>query len=220
MTWDTDRLSRASSIRTAGILSQLLDAGITRLLTNEGEIDLTSDVDLTLFNVKQDLTKAAYAKALSKNTSRGMLKRAQDGKRSGGNKAPYAYRDGPDGRFIPGQPEEVRAVQRIFHLYVVEDYSLGMIADLLEAEGAPRRSTHPWTLNGVRDVLLNRRYTGCQIYGERHKGKYYRASARGVTPSENVPRREAVKKVRQLRNLPQVLNDPADYIVKENARRV
>jgi DNA invertase Pin-like site-specific DNA recombinase len=217
LVWDTDRLSRANSIRTAAVLEKLLDAGITRIRTPEGEIDLTSDVDLTLFNVKQDLTKAAYARSLSKNASRGLLKRALAGKRSGGSKAPYAYRDGPDGHFILGPAEEVRAVQRIFHLYVVEDYSLGMIADRLEAERAPRRSAHPWTLNGVRDVLLNRRYTGCQIYGERHKGKYHKASAKGVTAATKLPHRQAVKRAKGLRNLPQVRNDPSEYIVKENA---
>jgi DNA invertase Pin-like site-specific DNA recombinase len=215
--WDTDRLSRANSIRTAGVLEKLLDSGITRIRTPEGEIDLTSDVDLTLFNVRQDLTKAAYAKALSKNASRGLLKRALDGKRSGGHKAPYGYRDGPDGHFILGPAAQVRAVQRIYHLYVVDDYSLGMIADLLEAKGAPRRSERPWTLNSVRDVLLNRRYTGCQIYGERHKGKYSKVSAKGVTAAVSPHRREAFKKSRSLRNLPQVRNDPADYIIKENA---
>jgi hypothetical protein len=44
VTHDAGRLFRAGSVRTAGILRRLLEAGVSRLLTNEGWLDLGSDV--------------------------------------------------------------------------------------------------------------------------------------------------------------------------------
>jgi hypothetical protein len=102
-------------------------------------------------------------------------------------------------------------------LYAVEDYSMGEIADLLENEHAPRRSDRPWTRGGVREVLGNRRYTGVQIYGEQHKGKYSKVSVKGVTAAVSPHRREALKKKQGLRNLPRVKNDPGELVIKENA---
>src|SRR4051812_8137344 len=51
---DGDRLSRASSIRTAAVLDRLMGAGVTHLLTSEGWLDLEDEGDVLLHNVKQD----------------------------------------------------------------------------------------------------------------------------------------------------------------------
>src|SRR5262249_14409190 len=58
LVWDPDRLSRANSLHTAAVLADLYDCGVGRLLTNsEGWIDLNSDIDRVLFNLRQDLQR-------------------------------------------------------------------------------------------------------------------------------------------------------------------
>jgi DNA invertase Pin-like site-specific DNA recombinase len=78
--WDGDRLSRADSIRTAVVLDRLITAGVSKLLTADGWIDLESDIDRLMFNLKQVLSRAAYSKNLSKNVTRSALRRAQEGR--------------------------------------------------------------------------------------------------------------------------------------------
>jgi site-specific DNA recombinase len=214
--WDSDRLSRASSIRTAAVIGRLLDGGVSRMLTNEGWVDWTDDTDLTLHNVKQDLSKAAYSKSISKNVARGMRAKALRGEWTGGNRPPYAYIVAA-GKLSPGDPVRVAVVQKIFRLYADTCMSLADIADLLESEGAPRRGPKPWTRYTIREILSNRRYLGDAVYGEEHKGKYHRACRAGVGPAVNATRREARKRARGLRNLPVVPNRPEDVIVVENA---
>jgi hypothetical protein len=49
--WDMDRLSRASSIRTAAILDQLTQAGLIHIHTADEVYDLEEDLDLVLLNL-------------------------------------------------------------------------------------------------------------------------------------------------------------------------
>src|SRR5262249_29954531 len=77
--WDMDRFSRANSLQTAGTLARVVESGLGRILTPEGWIDLHNDADLLMQHVKQDFSRAAYAKSISKNVSRGMLEKAKRG---------------------------------------------------------------------------------------------------------------------------------------------
>src|SRR5262245_40167100 len=114
--WDGDRLSRADSIRTAVVLDRLITAGVSKLLTAEGWIDLDSDVDRLMFNLKQDLSRSAYSKSLSKNVTRSALRRAREG-RWVCARPPYAYVVGPDGHLAVADPAMAEAVHWIFVTY-------------------------------------------------------------------------------------------------------
>src|SRR3954463_6822025 len=78
--WGADRLSRADSIRTAAVIDRLMCAGVSRLLTQDGWVDFESDIDRLLFNIRQDMSRSAYSKGLSKNVARSGVRRATEGR--------------------------------------------------------------------------------------------------------------------------------------------
>jgi DNA invertase Pin-like site-specific DNA recombinase len=153
--WDGDRFSRADSIRSAVCIARLLDAGVTRMFTSEGWIDWTNDVDRVLYNLKQDLSRSAYSKSLSKNVTRSALTRALAGYWSS-SRTPYGYisvATNPawhawvaSGRasFQPPKlcrlqydAERYEWVRWIFNEYATTAASLGEMAQRLRELGAP-----------------------------------------------------------------------------------
>jgi DNA invertase Pin-like site-specific DNA recombinase len=184
--WDADRLSRADSFRTAGVINRLMDSGCTRLLTQEGWIDFDCDLDRLLWNIKQDMSRAAYSKSLSKNVTRAALSRARQGKWVSG-KAPHGYAivgEKYDKRLVPGDPAHVATVRELFRLYAGTAASLGDVAHKLNAAGmaGPRGR---WSRSMIREVLLNGAYLGELIWNCDSRAKYHRVHAGEVA---TVPR--------------------------------
>lgn len=71
---------------------------------------------------------------------------------------------------IPGPPDEVANVRRIYSLFVRKKYSAARIAKLLNEDGVPRRakSAH-WDWQAVMEILTNEKYVGCNIYNKTSK---------------------------------------------------
>jgi DNA invertase Pin-like site-specific DNA recombinase len=190
--WDADRLSRASSLRTAGIICRLMDAGVTRMLTNEGWADWTDDTDLLLFNIKQDTGKAAYSKSISRSATRSALGRARKGEWVAG-RPPYAYVVGEDAHLVPGDEAMVETVRWVFRHFAASADSLGDVARKLRERGAPpppprRRKDGSlwggaWTRYIVADILHNRAYLGEIVWNATHTGKYSKVAGGEVVPS-------------------------------------
>lgn len=203
--WDLDRLSRASSIRTAAVLDRLMQAGVSRILTAEGWTDLTEDMDLLLLNVKQDLARAGFSKSIAKNVTRNAAERAAKGWLVAG-RAPYGYRvryvkrevkgrmkDCPES-LILGEDDAARreseTVRWIFARYATTALSLGELCrELIEMDApAPhaRRGKDGRTIGGkwnrhtVHSILTNRVYLGEKVWGAVRQGKYYQFGADGV----------------------------------------
>jgi DNA invertase Pin-like site-specific DNA recombinase len=188
--WDGERFSRADSISTAVVLDQLRQAGCSRLLTQEGWTDLEDDVDRLLFNIKQDMTRAAYSKAVSRNVSRAALRRALEGQWVAG-RVPFAYVVGPDGHLALGDPAHVETVRWIFHQYANSADSLADIARKLRERRAPTPAPQrmkdgstrggTWTRLSVWHVLHRRAYLGDLIWNVYHRGRYTRIKSGEVT---------------------------------------
>jgi site-specific DNA recombinase len=213
LVWDADRLSRADSIKTAAVLNTLMQAGVTRLLTHEGWIDLEDDVDRLLFHIKQDMSRAAYAKSLSRNITRSAIERAKQGLWVAG-RPPYAYRIGEDGHLALGDPAMVETVRWIFRHYASTADSCGdLIRKLIEMKAPPppprMRKGKPWggkwQRSVINDILSCRHYLGEIGWNVRTQGKYSRVQAEEVTPVK----RKGKRRVQ--------MNDPADWIVTPNA---
>ena len=135
----------ADSLRTAGIVCRLIDAGVNRVLTPEGWVDFHNDMDRVLMNLRQDLSRSAYSKSISKNVSRGLLDRANRGLWLGGP-LPYGYALGGDGHLALGEPADVAAVQWMFTTYAVASAeSLGSLANLLRSRGVRPPRGGRWT---------------------------------------------------------------------------
>jgi DNA invertase Pin-like site-specific DNA recombinase len=65
---------------------------------------------------------------------------------------------------VPGPPEEVEVVRRIYRLFIHERKGEREIADQLNAEGTPGENGHTWTRARVLGVLTNEKYLGNNVY--------------------------------------------------------
>ena len=198
--WDGDRLSRASSIRTAAVLDRLMEAGVTRILTPEGWTDLENEGDVLLYHVKQDYTRAAFSKGISKNVTRNAADRAAKGWHVAGRvpyglAVKYIVTRSPSGkeRRTPttlefGDPAEVAAVRWMFAQYATTADSLGDLVRKLTAMGfPPPRPNHRrkgpqagqpvaearWKRETVWDMLTRIEYVGDKPWNVDHQGKYF-----------------------------------------------
>jgi DNA invertase Pin-like site-specific DNA recombinase len=212
--WDADRLSRADSIRTAAVLDTLMQAGVTRLLTHEGWIDLEDDVDRLLFHIRQDMSRAAYSKSLSRNVTRSALDRARKGLWVAG-RPPYAYRIADDGRLAPGDPAMVETLRWIFRQFASTADSCGEICRKLIEMGAPppppRRCKKGgvkggrWQRGVINDLLACRAYLGEIVWNASTRGKYSRVVGGDVAA------------VRGRGGRPFAHNAPEDWVVTPDA---
>jgi DNA invertase Pin-like site-specific DNA recombinase len=134
--WEFGRFSRANSYRTAAIICRLMDAGVTRVLTNKGWIDFTNARDRLIQNLEQDLTNSGYAKKVSESVTRSCASRARKGQWTGG-RTPYGYIVGPDHHLALGAPEHAEAVSDLFIAYDQTDTSLNRQAARLNKQGVP-----------------------------------------------------------------------------------
>jgi DNA invertase Pin-like site-specific DNA recombinase len=197
--WDADRLSRATSIRTAVVIDRLMGAGVTRLLTQEGWIDFDDDADRLIFNLKQDTGRSAYSKSLSKSVTRSAIRRAKEGKWVSG-RSPYGYVPGEDQHLTPDEAK-AEIVRWIFRQFVTTADSLGDIARQLikmKAPPPPPRKRKDgtvwggkWNRYAVRSILLNRAYLGEVIYNMKRRGKYHMIHDGEVKPVKGRVRTKA-----------------------------
>jgi hypothetical protein len=65
---------------------------------------------------------------------------------------------------VPGPPEEVRVVNRIYELFVVEGKRESEIADILNAQGLVTDYGRPWSRGTVSQILSNEKYIGNNVY--------------------------------------------------------
>jgi hypothetical protein len=65
---------------------------------------------------------------------------------------------------VPGPPEEVQTVRRIFHLFTVTGRSEVEIAESLNAEGLVTDLGRQWTRGYVHQILTNEKYIGNNVY--------------------------------------------------------
>jgi DNA invertase Pin-like site-specific DNA recombinase len=186
--FDQDRLSRATSWATGAIMERLMSLGVERLITATEEVDLYDDGSRAIFGLKQDLSKRAYAKALSKNISRGMARLAAAGYWTGGT-APHGYRIAGEPRrrhLIPGPAEEVAVVQELFRIAAEGVLGTWGLARLANARGWPvpaasafrqqGKEQPEWTAYTIGWILRQPVYLGVIRYGCRRKGKYHQAA--------------------------------------------
>jgi site-specific DNA recombinase len=207
--WDGDRFSRADSIRTAAGLARLLDAGVTRMLTPEGWTDWEDDVDRVLYNLRQDLTRAAYSKTISNNITRDGLARARAGKWVAGKPPPGYRAEGPKGdkRLTFGPGPEVAQVRWMFAHFDQTADSLGDVAARLNADPAALRPPRgKWTRSSVRRILTNRAYVGDLVWNKTHQGKYHLVAGGELRQARGQRGKRA-----------NVRNAPANLVVVENA---
>ncbi len=65
---------------------------------------------------------------------------------------------------VPGPPEEVRTVRRMYRLFVESRYSEREIAEVLNKEKVVTDAGRPWTRGTVHQVLTNEKYIGNNVF--------------------------------------------------------
>ena len=213
--WNEDRLSRADSLKTAVILSRLVDAGTSRILSNTGWIDLADDTHRVLFNLKQDLGRHNFLRSLSANVVRGMTAAARQGKFVGST-PPYGYLLGADGRLVSGEAGKADTVRRMFSAYI-GGASLKELARDLTVRSVPSPRGKGWSRSGVRVILTNPAYKGTLVWNATHFGSFSRSVGGSVQRDAQQPAREASRRRKGHKHLDRQRNAPEDVIVVEGA---
>lgn len=74
---------------------------------------------------------------------------------------------------VPGPPDEVAVVRRIFELRLRQNKGYRAIAALLNADGVPFLGGRPWLAGSVQGILTSERYAGANVVGKtvRRMGK-------------------------------------------------
>jgi len=67
---------------------------------------------------------------------------------------------------VPGPPEEIEVVRRIFDLFVTKHIFKKRIARILNAEGVPFTDGRKWNEHHIRFLLSNERYVGIMVFGK------------------------------------------------------
>lgn len=65
---------------------------------------------------------------------------------------------------VPGPPEEVALVRRMYRMFLTDGMTERQIADALNSEGVHTDLGRPWTRGTVHQVLTNEKYAGNNVY--------------------------------------------------------
>ncbi|MER9159071.1 recombinase family protein [Mesorhizobium sp. M0778] len=160
------------------------DAGVAVEYCGEQFENDGSMVSAILKNMKRVMA-SEYSRELSAKVSRAQLQQARLGFSQGGP-VPYGVRrmlldkDGVP-RFllgsgeqkglagdrvllVPGPPNEIRLVRRIFNMFVSEGQSMAGISVRLNKEGEPSTCGEPWTTGRVASLLKSELMIGYYVY--------------------------------------------------------
>ena len=131
---------------------------------------------------------AQFLRDLARNTARGQLNSAREGRAGTGGPSPYGYRSKDGEVWII--PEQAKIVRWIFREYLKPGASLRGIAVELNRRKTPPPRGRVWRASSVRPILVRRKYTGTFVYGERNAGKYF-----SFRDGEVIPRHKTDKRV-------------------------
>lgn len=165
------------------------DAGVAVQYCAEPFENDGSMVSSLIKNMKRVMA-GEYSRELSAKVSRAQLQQARLGFKQGGH-MPYGIRRllvdkdreprfllGPGERkglntdrilFVPGPPNELRVVRRIFRMFVDDRQSMSGIALRLNEEGIPSTNGNAWSVARVRTVLRSELMIGHYVYNRSTK---------------------------------------------------
>ena len=185
--WDQDRLGRWDLIDGGHYIRPFRLAGVRLETIAQGEVDWEDLTGQLIYSVNQ-VGKAQFLRDLARNTCRGMLASAREGRAGTGGPSPYGYRSKEGEVWIV--PDEAKTVRWIFREYLKPGASLLGIASKLNRRKVPPPRGKVWRGSSVRAILVRRKYTGSFVYGERNAGKYF-----AWRNGEVIPRRKSDKAV-------------------------
>ena len=186
LVYDVSRWGRFQDIDEAAHYEYLCkSSGVPILYCAELFSNDNSTSGLILKALKRTMA-GEYSRELSIKVRTGLLRLAKLGYKQGGH-APYGLRRQlldvhgkpkqllADGErktltterviLVPGIPEEVAVVRRVFHEFADEHRSLSSIAARLNSDGVPFVRGARWNANAVVHALERRQYVGSNVWG-------------------------------------------------------
>jgi len=187
LSWDQDRFGRFDQLDAGYWIYPFRQAGVRLETVAQGQIDWENLTGQLIYSVNQ-MGKAQFLRDLSRNTARGLLASAREGRAGTGGPSPYGYRS-KDG-VVSVIPDEAKVIRRIFREYLKSEGSLRGIAASLNRRKTPPPRGKVWRMSSVRAILQRRKYTGTFMYGQQNAGKYY-----SFRDGEVIPRRKSDKAI-------------------------
>ena len=185
LVWDQDRFGRFDLIDGGHYIRPFRQAGVQLETIAQGPIDWEDLTGQLIYSVHQ-VGKAQFLRDLSRNTTRGLISSAREGRAGTGGKAPFGYRSEGDKVWIV--EDEAKTVRLVFKLYLQPGGSLRAVVVELNRRGIKTPRGKKWRASNVRAILRRRKYTGTFVYGGRNGGKYF-----AMRDGEVVPRRKSDK---------------------------
>ena len=181
ITWlitdQSDRLSRADSLKTFGSLEEMRCLGIRKVATPTRIYDLYNALDRTMLSIEIDHKNNPFLKDLGRRVINGLLDAARQGYWTG-QKPPFGYRvertsgEHAGRRRRSGKlvivEEEADIVRQLFQRYL-DGHSVRDLVGWMRAKTQRR-----WSRTGVEEMLQRRLYTGVKPFGERTSGRHAR----------------------------------------------
>lgn len=156
-----DRLSRSVMDTVNLVLAEW--EGRTYLKSAREPIDTTTAMGKQFFYML--VSYAEWERAVIKErTFSGKLRRAKEGKNTGGP-CPFGYRRTNQPGILEVDPEKAELVRRIFRMYLGEVGAYS-IADTFNREGIPSPTGIKWQMNSILKMLRNEVYAGKLVYGK------------------------------------------------------
>lgn len=188
------RFTREDMLEAAADKKYLRDLGIKLDTVDQGEVDWNTSqgrvVDAVMTESDND-----YSVKISKNTLRGKLKKALQGK-AYGQKTPYGlarqitdhkgetfvvartdeFQRPTDwqSKFIAGEAAEVETVKWMFTEFATRDVSFHQLARELNEKRIPSPSGKTWVYQVIHEILKNVRYVGDTSLGIDSTGNFFR----------------------------------------------
>ena len=132
--------------------------------------------------------KHQFLRDLSRNTTRGILASAKEGRVGTGGSTPLGYCS-KDGK-VSIVPSEAKIIRLIFREYLKPGASLRSVAGYLNKKRIKPPRAKIWRNSSIRPILARRKYTGTYVFGRSNTGRYF-----STRDGEIIPRRKADKTV-------------------------
>ena len=181
--------------------------------------DKSSPMEKLIFSFGSSIAEFEWG-MIRQRTRNGSLHKASLGPGSLGGRPPLGYiRPDPDGPLVL-EPRKAEIVKKIFDLYVNKHKGYGEIAKTLNSYGYLTQRNAEFGKNSIRDILLNEKYTGVDIYNKTSAktfgkdGKYHRNSHIRKPNSEIYRHPDAHPAI-----IPKELFDKAQELMKSRSRK-
>lgn len=181
--WDQDRFGRFDPLEAGFWIKPMRDAGIRLVTVAQGAIDWNDFAGRLIYSVQQE-GKHQFLRDLSRNTNRGKMEAAKQGRWMGGG-PPYGFLLGPDQHLIEHGPE-AEIVRQIFERYVAGD-SMRAICQDFNRSGIPSPENKLWNVNAIKRIVSNRVYLGHTRFNKKSAGKYT-SIANGIIVPKTSPK--------------------------------